>query len=297
MVMNEIAFHYVKKIKAFWEIMRLEHGVMIFMGIFIGAIIAGKGTPPFEKTVFSFLTALLLEAATFSLNDYFDFEVDRLNNRFDRPLVRGDIQPNTAVVLYFLLLPLGLLASLMVNITCFVIAVVNAAVATLYDVKFKEIKVVSNFYIAFIMAIPFVFGATAVSRVVPTIIFIIAFIAFLSGVAREIMKDVQDFEGDSARKTRSLPLYFGKRGANAVAAMFYVIAVFLSFLPFFISFDNTYYHDVMYLCIVLVTDLLLLYIATRIFKTTDTSYLNYCRKLSLCAIFIGLIAFLAGAFA
>ncbi|MDP1069374.1 UbiA family prenyltransferase, partial [Klebsiella pneumoniae] len=80
---------------------------------------------------------------------------------------------------------------------------VNAVVATLYDVKLKEIKVVGNFYIAFIMAIPFVFGATAVSPHIPSIIYFIALIAFLSGVAREITKDVMDLEGDAVRKTRS----------------------------------------------------------------------------------------------
>lgn len=276
--------------------MRLEHGVMIFMGIFIGAIIAGKGFPAFDKTFFSFLTALLLEAATFSLNDYFDLEVDRLNNRLDRPLVRGDLQPFTAILLYLVLLPLGLFASLLVNVTCFSIAVLNASIATLYDVKFKEVKIVSNFYIAFIMAIPFVFGATAVSSTIPIIIFIIAFIAFLSGVAREIMKDVQDFEGDSIRKTRSFPLYLGKRGANTVAALFYILAVILSFIPFVIAFDRTYYHDMLYLSIVLVTDVLLFYIAIQILKITDAKHLNLYRKLSLLAIFIGLIAFLFGAF-
>ena len=295
--MNSRIFSTVKKAKALWQLMRLEHGIMIFIAILIGAVIAGKAIPPADKTIFAFLTALFLEAATFALNDYFDLEVDRANRRMDRPLVRGDISPRTALLIYGILLPAGLLASYFVNTTCFVIAAANAIIATLYDVKLKEIKVVGNFYIAFIMAIPFVFGATAVSRTIPGIIYFIATIAFLAGVGREIMKDVQDMEGDVARKTRSFPMYLGRRGANAVAAIFYIVAVTLSFVPFAISIDAAYHFDPVYLAIVLVTDAMLAYVAARLLVTTDTRHLDRLRRLSLLAIFIGLMAFLAGAFA
>ena len=294
--MNNCTFSTVKKARALWQLMRLEHGLMLIIAILIGAMIAGKGIPSPEKLLFALLAALFLEAATFALNDYFDLEVDKKNRRMDRPLVRGDLQPATAVLIYFVLLPAGIAASLMVNMTCFAIAVVNAVVATLYDVKFKEIKVISNFYIAFAMAIPFVFGATAVSTAIPSIIYFIAFIAFLSGVAREIMKDVQDMEGDVARKTRSFPMYLGRRGANTVAAIFYIVAVTLSFVPFAISIDAAYHFDPVYLAIVLVTDAMLAYVAARLLITTDTRHLDRLRRLSLLAIFIGLMAFLAGAF-
>lgn len=286
-----------EKLKAVWQLARLEHGLMIAVAIFIGAVIAGRGLPPADKFFFAFLTALFLEAGTFALNDYFDLEVDRRNRRMDRPLVRGALKPVTALYLYFIMVPAGLAASFMVNITCFEIAAINAVLATLYDVKLKETKVIGNFYIAFVMAIPFIFGATAVSPSIPPIIFLIALIAFLSGVAREIMKDVMDFEGDAARRTRSFPLYLGKRGANAVASLFYILAVVLSFIPFVFSIDSAYYHDYIYLSIVLVTDVMLAYTAVSIISAFDAETLDRFRKISLLGIFIGLVAFLAGAFA
>ena len=285
----------LKKIRALWELMRLEHGLMIFIGILIGALITGKQAPALDKTIFTFSTALFLEAATFALNDYYDLDVDKKNNRLDRPLVRGDIKPKTAILIYLILLPLGILSSYMVNITCFTIAVSNAVIATLYDVKLKEIKVVSNFYIAFIMAIPFVFGATAISQQIPSIIYFIAFIAFLSGVAREIMKDVMDIEGDIERNTRSFPMLFGKEKANRIASFFYFTAIILSIIPFIINVDEAFYRDIIYLSIVSVTNAILLYVSIILLYTTDKTKINYCRKLSLIGIFIGLLAFLFGA--
>jgi len=289
-------FSIVKKLKAIWQLMRLEHGFMLAIAIFIGSVIAAKGFPPLDKLFFAFLTALFLEAATFALNDYFDLEVDKKNKRMDRPLVRGDLMPMTAVLIYFIFLPAGILTSIMVNTTCFLIAIINAIIATLYDVKLKEIKIIGNFYIAFIMAIPFIFGGVTVSTNLPPIIFFISFIAFLTGVGREIMKDVMDFKGDAERKTKSFPLYVGKKGANVIASAFYIMAIAMSFIPFIFNVDKSYYHDFVYLSFVLITDILLIYISAIIIQRTDAKNLDKCRKISLLAIFIGLIAFLAGAF-
>jgi len=287
----------IKKLKALWQLTRLEHGFMIAIAILIGALIAAKGFPSAYNFLFSFLTALFLEAGTFALNDYFDLEVDRKNKRKDRPLVNGDLKPSTALYIYFIFLPAGLAASFMVNTTCFAIAAINAVIATLYDVKLKEIKIIGNFYIAFVMAIPFVFGSTAVSSSIPLITYFIAFIAFLSGVAREIMKDVMDFDGDAARKTKSFPTYLGRKGANVVASLFYLIAVILSFIPFIYNIDNAYYHDYIYLVIVLVTDVMLVYTSVSIISRVDAESLDRFRKISLLGISVGLAAFLVGAFA
>ena len=269
---------------------------MLAIAILIGSVIAAKGLPPWDKFLFACLTALFLEAATFALNDYFDLEVDRKNKRMDRPLVRGDLKPRTAILLYIIFLPAGIAASFMVNMTCFFIALINAVIATFYDVKLKEIKIIGNFYIAFIMAIPFIFGGATISTNLPPIILFIAFIAFLSGVAREIMKDVMDFRGDAERKTRSFPLYLGKKGANIIASIFYMVAIMMSFIPFMFNIDEAYYHDFIYLSIVGVTDILLIYTSAVMIKRTDVESLNRCRKISLFAIFIGLVAFLVGAF-
>jgi 4-hydroxybenzoate polyprenyltransferase len=85
--------------------------------------------------------------------------------------------------------------------TCFIIALITALISVLYDVKMKKIKLIGNFYIAYIMAIPFVFGGATILGSTPfslgminPVIYVIALIAFLTGAGREIMKDVMDFK-------------------------------------------------------------------------------------------------------
>src|SRR5512136_3224600 len=99
----------MRTLKAIWELMRLGHGFMLFLGILIGSVIALEGVslPSWDKFILTFFTALFLEASTFALNDYYDLEIDRVNKRTDRPLVRGDIKPKTALLFFYILFPLG----------------------------------------------------------------------------------------------------------------------------------------------------------------------------------------------
>ena len=293
----------MKKLKAIWELMRLEHGIMIFLGILIGSVIAlgGSGIPSWDKFILTFFTALFLEASTFALNDYFDLEIDKKNKRTDRPLVRGDITPNIALVLFGVFFPLGIICSYFVNLTCFVIALLTAIFAVLYDSHMKRVKFIGNFYIAYTMAIPFIFGGAAVIEPnmftlnIHPAIFIIALIAFLAGSGREIMKDVQDYEGDREKGVRSFPKYIGKRKSNILAGLFYIIAISLSFLPFIMKQYTIYYLNLAYFIPVLICDAVLLTIAFQLLIKKEPNLKSY-RKFTLIAIFVGLIAFLLGAF-
>jgi len=276
----------VKRVRAFIDLTRAGHGIMLCVAIFIGAMIAGS-MPEVEKYVFAFLTALFLEMGTFALNDYFDYEVDKKNRRMDRPLVRGDISPKTALLTYAILSPLGILSSVLVNRTCFYIALFNLVVATLYDVKLKEIKVIGNFYIAFVMAIPFIFGAVAVSENIPAIIYFFALLAFLSGAGREIIKDVMDFEGDKIRKTKSFPHYLGIKKSNVLASLLIMAAVVLSFIPFLFNVDSRYYHNPLFLLLLAISDAIFIYSIFLVAKNDEGA-----RKYTLIAMFMALIAFL-----
>lgn len=286
----------VNKIKAALELMRLGHGIMIILGILVGFIIAGGSFS--IGIIFAFLTGIFLQASTFALNDYYDVEIDKINNRTDRPLVRGDLAPKTALYLFYSLFALGIICSLFVNWTCFLIAFITGIFAVVYDIALKKMKPLGNIYIAYTMAIPFMFGGVAalktnvISMNLHPVIFIIALIAFLVGWGREIMKDVMDFEGDRKKGVKSLPGYIGIGWSNFLTIGFYGSAILLSGFPFFLKSYGIYYQNWYYFGIVWFTDTLLVMTSIWVAKNRIT---NHERKLTLLAMFIGLIAFLAGA--
>jgi 4-hydroxybenzoate polyprenyltransferase len=141
-----------------------------------------------------------------------------------------------------------------------------------------------------------VLGTEAFSLgVINPVIYVIALIAFLAGAGREIMKDVMDYEGDSRQGVKSFPHYIGMRASNGVAAIFYLCAIALSFLPFFLVGFGLYYRNITYFILVFITDTMLLSTCLQlVFKKRPS--MKFLRKFTLVAIFIGLIAFLAGAF-
>ncbi|GAI18791.1 unnamed protein product, partial [marine sediment metagenome] len=83
--------------------------------------------------------------------------------------------------------------------------------------------------------------------------------------------------------------------AYRVAAVFYIIAVMMSLIPFLLLKDTSYYGNMIYLALVGVTDILFLATAaTLIVKRSPPTALF--RKTTLVAIVFGLLAFLQGAF-
>jgi 4-hydroxybenzoate polyprenyltransferase len=109
------------------------------------------------------------------------------------------------------------------------------------------------------------------------------------------MKDVMDFKGDKAKGVKSFPRYIGIRKSNALSGIFYIIAIVLSFIPFFVISYDFYYLNYYYLIFILITDTMLLSTSFQLILKKEVN-LNYHRKFTLIAIFVGLLAFLIGAF-
>ena len=282
------------KPKAIWELTRLDHGFMLALAVLIGAIISNKSFyNQYVKLIFAFLTALFLEASTFSLNDYLDLEIDRKNRRIDRPLVRGDLKPRTALLIFLLLFPMGIISSLLVNFNCFIIAAITGIFAILYDFRIKKIKYIGNFYIAYTTAIPFIFGSVSVSSRIPYAVLVLAMIAFIASLGREMMKDIIDIKGDRIGGVRSIPMYIGERKTCLTISILYISAVLLSLLPFLLLKNTTYYFNYAYLAPILVTDSIFIYLSVK-HVTEKRPPLEKFRRTSLLGMVLGLVAFLLG---
>ena len=294
------------KLKSIWELTRLEHGLMYGVGVLIGMLIAGGRilTPsqllgltvlaPSRLASFGFFTALFIQAGTFALNDYCDLESDIENGRLDRPLVRGDLSRQEALVIAILATLLGIFSASFLHPLLFLLAVSSAVLGVLYDLKIKEYLAVSNLYIALTMAIPFIFGGLLVDpgRINQELL-ILALIAFLAGFGREVMKDSADLKGDALRNVRSIARIYGVKRATDVVIVFYSLAVLLSAIPFF-TVSTSYYLNPVYALPVLIADALFLYTALELRTTAQLEYTRL-RKMTLLAIGCGLIGFISGA--
>lgn len=277
---------------AFARLTRIEHSVMLCAAVLIGEIIALGRLPPLDFMLLTLIPPFFIGLSSFAINDYFDVEADRKNKRLDRPLVSGEIKMGEALAISLAAFLAGSAASWFINPACFLIALAFGLFAFLYSYKLKDVALVGNTYIAFTMAIPFIFGNMAVSPSISQPALLLALIAFVTGLGREIMGTVRDLEGDRLRGSATLPMIIGAQMSLLFSSFLYILAVLASAFPF--MFAEQYKNDFNYLIPVLICDAILLYIAARA-PSNSSEFLKQSRTLSLIAMAFGLLAFLLGA--
>ncbi len=277
------------RLKAFFRLTRIEHSLFLALAVLIGEIVVTKDIQ-LLPTVFGILSVFFIGMGSFALNDFLDYPTDKKNKRKDRPLVTGAISAWAAMATAKVSFPLGVLFALLVNMECFWIAVVFSVLAVLYSYALKKLLLLGNMFIAFSMAVPFVFGNYIVSDQISASIQVLASIAFLTGLGREIIKSIQDMAGDRKYGRWTLPIAMGKTIPKYFAVLYILIAILMSPIPFLLlpKFQNNW----LYLGPALVTDLVLLWSAYLSLRLKE---LEKVRKMTLLALGIGLVGFLLGA--
>src|SRR3990172_12861716 len=157
------------------------------------------------------IAPMLITAAGNIQNDLCDIEIDRLN-RSDRPLVAGMIRARHAKWMLVLLYLVGLIAAGILGPIPFVIAAIVVALLNLYNISWSRLPGVGNLAVSLMGALPVVYGGVAAVNASPAFLQIpvaAALVAFWLHLARELLKDTIDVEGDRAANRRTLPIIFG----------------------------------------------------------------------------------------
>jgi len=189
---------------------------------------------------------LLIMAGGYWLNDVFDYKIDRIN-RPERTLVGRLISRKKVLAVYAVLMGGVLAAGLALP---FKFQLVNsAAILTLavYAGWFKRRAVVGNVLIAGLAALV-VFTGGLFYHLTWAIFWGMVF-AFYSTLLREMVKDVEDIQGDLRYGLRTLPILIGLRASKRVLFPMYSGLVVLCWVPAFEVWRNTGTWPVGYLLI------------------------------------------------
>ena len=290
-----IRMDIANKLSALYRLTRFDHALMIVIAIIIGMVIALGRMPVIDSLFFIALAVpVLIEMGAFALNDFLDREADKINKRKDRPLVTGDISEEIAVQIAFLSFMAGGVLSVFLPFAPMFIACSFGVFAILYDMKLKEIPLMGNLYIGLSMGIPFIYGNYLYSEtIVPTSI-ILFIIAVIIGFAREILKSVEDVEGDvKARGAKTLPVMIGEKNAVNIAKALMLIFIPLSVYPFassFISGQPGLVLGTLSMPFLIAAEVLVLF--SVITAGEDVKSLRKIRKVTLAAMILGTLAIL-----
>ena len=166
--------------------------------------------------------ALLVAAAGYIINDYYDVKIDAIN-RPDRLVIGRVLNRRVAMLAHLVLSGVGVLVAGWLHPVLGLVTLGTALLLWGYSARFKRLALVGNVSIASLTAALVLLpelqwqlaGHPAHAAVWPY-----ALAAFLLTVVREIVKDVEDMRGDAQHGCRTLPLVWGVARTKWVVGFF-----------------------------------------------------------------------------
>ncbi len=220
---------------AYLEILRPGNALMAVIAIFLMIFISGNFTlNPFIACIVVFV----ITGAGNSINDYFDYRIDAINKP-DRPIPSGRISRKIAGVYSSSLFVIGILLAFYTSFLLGMIAFLSSLLMIYYAYSLKRKLIIGNLSISFLTGLCFVFGGIAVGDIVISIY--LGFYAFLMTMAREVVKDMEDEEGDRMEGATTLPIIYGMKTSSIISASFMIIASVTSPVLYFVGIFNILY--------------------------------------------------------
>jgi geranylgeranylglycerol-phosphate geranylgeranyltransferase len=277
--------------RASLSILRPINCAMIGFAVIIGYFVSKPAAVSPAVIVLGFITGFAICAFSMVVNDYYDIEVDRVNQP-TRPLPSGQVSRREAIGIAVVTLLVGFAATALLDVGAVLIVALYTLLAWLYDFRAKKYGVAGNLIVASSLAIPFIYGGVISGGVVlDSLLLFMASTSFLAGVGREVVKAMADVPGDQKRGVRSYASVHGLRSAAALGGAFFLLAVVTSLLPLLLIQVNVFYK-----LGVVVPDAAFAYLAYRIVTHPDVKGALSVKRMALLGMLLGLIVFIGGAF-
>lgn len=213
---------------AYIKILRPVNSLLASIGVALGFWLTGVAASLTDLLLLIITTICALGYGNV-INDIKDAEGDRINHP-DRPIPKGEISQRAAVFYACALAIISLICSYTVSSTHCIAACIPLVLLTLYTLYLKATPLVGNILISMLVAYTLVFGSIHSPDI--GIILIPAFLAFLLNFSREVVKDIQDKEGDlqaGIRTTAILPEQILKPLLIGICAL-YLLVMFVPVL-------------------------------------------------------------------
>jgi 4-hydroxybenzoate polyprenyltransferase len=276
----------------------------------LGPLLGAKGMS-FQMSDWLFvilmLATVLLSAGGYVINDYFDRKIDMVNDPED-VVVGYSISLRHTMALHLVLTSLGILLGFYVSYKIHyfylgVLFLLGAGILWFYSTTYKRQLLIGNLIVAMLTAaVPLLvmffelpllyrfYGITLLTggfRLTYLVMWVSCFagFAFLLTLAREIIKDAEDIEGDTSYGRRTLPAVAGiVVSKTVVIALFAFTAVALILICYFYLPDT---YTLIYVLAMLIAPL-----AAAIFllaKAKTTRSFHTVSILTKCIMLAGLL--------
>ncbi len=222
------------RFSAWWRLIR-GGNVLLSGGAAVVGVYLSRGVLDLTGLALIPLAPIFITAAGNVQNDLIDRIIDSLNHPY-RPLVSGAISLPTARVFMNIGYVMGLLTAAAVSALALTIAGLVVLGLTLYNFRLSRRPLIGNLTVAVLGALPILYGGVSIHGVTTddwVLAASVALVAFWLHLARELLKDATDTEGDQRAGRITLPLVFSVSMVIRVGAFVMLIAAGFALLPWY----------------------------------------------------------------
>jgi len=248
---------------------------------------------------------VLITAAGYVINDYFDIKTDLINR--GKVLVGTSIPRRQAMMWHNILNITGVLLGFFVSwrtgyFWMGILFLLVSGMLYFYSASYKRQFLIGNIIVAFLTAMvpmlvvlyeaPVLYRFYTLNALQPpdlTIIFYwvggFALFAFLTTLTREIIKDIEDFEGDIAYGRNTIPVVIGILTTKIVSICLVLVTLVLLFFVWFL-----FIHDTITLIYISVTVAApLLFVIYQIIISKSRRQLHSASRIMKIVMFTGIL--------
>ncbi|MCX6251078.1 MAG: geranylgeranylglycerol-phosphate geranylgeranyltransferase [Bacteroidetes bacterium] len=255
------------------------------------------------------ITTVLMAAAGYIINDYFDISTDTINKP-DQMVMEKFIRTKTALVLYFVITGVAIIAGFFLafrlnSVSFGMIFPCFAIMLYLYSSRYKRSFLFGNLMVAFLSAMvilmvwlsEFLFirmnsdtFAIVLNNLKSCGIFFIgyALFAFLVSLFREIIKDIEDYKGDMAIKCSTMPIVIGIRKTKSIISIIFVVTFLLLAYGLLILFRRDMMYVFWYLIVTI--QLPIIYIFYKLLQAETREDFHFLSSFSKLIMLAGILS-------
>jgi geranylgeranylglycerol-phosphate geranylgeranyltransferase len=242
-----------------------------------------------KRIVALFASALLISAGGNSINDFFDLEIDRINKPY-RPLPKGEISRSWALPFSIALFLSGMALSLLIGGLGLLVAFAASGLLIAYSWFLKKRFLWGNLTVSSVCALAFLYGGLATDdfrlSMVP------AGFALVFHLGREVLKDIEDRNGDLASGASTVPIQLGVNFSLWLCTLVFGFLVILTIFPYVLEIFSWPY----LLVAIPGVDSVLIYVIWSMWHNRSRSNLHRLSNILKVDMLIGLAAIYAGKF-
>ena len=275
-----------KKINAFIKITRPINIIITLFVVVVAILITQENDIEFYKIVLASLAAALVAASGNIINDIYDIETDRVSHP-ERILVKGLMSKKEAVNFYNFLNILSIIIAYRLSNILLLIVLISITVLFFYSSYLKKLPVVGNVVVALLTGLTFIYGGfvsdNPIAAIVPAVF------AFQINLVREIVKDIQDIQGDSKLGYKTFPIKYGLQKSKVLILFVTVSLILYTIYPFI----TKHYKIEYFLIVMMIVNPILIFCLKYLFSKNFNKFSTISNLLKIDMIF-GLLAIYFG---